>query len=101
MSVKWLGESLQIEGEIKKYKDLNPFASGQYETRPKISMSILNRFKNVNFSLFSNYTKFAFDKSYNPFNKQKEITRKSSIYMYPEFPTSNAHQNLHKSSLYY
>jgi len=76
MSVKWLGESLQIEGEIKKYKDLNPFASGQYETRPKISMSFLNRFKNVNFSLFSNYTKFAFDKSYNPFNKQKEITRK-------------------------
>ena len=76
MSVKWIGESLQIEGEIKKYKDLNPFASGQYETRPKISMSFLNRFKDVNFSLFSNYTKFAFDKSYNPFNKQKEITRK-------------------------
>ena len=76
MSVKWIGESLQIEGEIKKYKDLNPFASGQYETRPKISMSFLNRFKDLNFSLFSNYTKFAFDKSYNPFNKQKEITRK-------------------------
>ena len=76
MSVKWIGESLQIEGEIKKYKDLNPFASGQYETRPKISMSFLNRFQNVNFSLFSNYTKFAFDKSYNPFNKQKEITRR-------------------------
>ena len=77
MNVKWIGESLKVEGEIRQYKDLNPFASGQYETRPNVSIDFQDRFKGINFSLLSSYTKFAFDKSYNPFNKEKEIKRKS------------------------
>ena len=77
VSAKWIGESLKLEGEIKKYEDLNPFTSEQYETRPNFSLIFQDRYKGINFSLLSNYTKFAFDGSFNPFNKQKEITRKS------------------------
>ena len=65
------------EGEFRQYKDLNPFASGQYETRPNISINFQDRFNGLNFNLFSSYTKFAFDKSHNPFDKEKEIKRKT------------------------
>jgi len=77
VSAKWIGESLKLKGEIRKYDDLNPFTSEQYETKPNISLIFQDRYKGINFSLLSNYTKFAFDGSYNPFNKQKVITRKS------------------------
>ena len=77
LNIKWIGKSLKVEGEIRQYKDLNPFASGQYETRPNISINFQDKFNGLNFNLFSNYTKFAFDKSYNPFNKEKEIKRKT------------------------
>ena len=39
INVKWVSESIKLEGEIRKYKDLNPFASEQYETSPNISLS--------------------------------------------------------------
>ena len=77
VSAKWIGESLKLEGEVKEYEDLNPFTSEQYETRPNFSLIFQDRYKGINFRLLSNYTKFAFDGSFNPFNKQKEITRKS------------------------
>ena len=77
LNVKWIGKSLKVEGEIKQYKDLNPFASGQYKTRPNISINFQDIFNEFNFNLFSSYTKFAFDKSYNPFDKEKEIKRKT------------------------
>ena len=77
LNVKWIGKSLKVEGEIRQYKDLNPFASGQYETRPNISINFQDRFNGVNFNLFSSYTKFSFDRSYNPFDKEKEIKRKT------------------------
>ena len=77
MNVKWIGESLKVEGEIRQYKDLNPFSSGQYETRPNVSINFHDRFNGINFNLLSSYTEFAFDKSYNPFNKEEEIKRKS------------------------
>ena len=77
LNVKWIGKSLKVEGEIRQYKDLNPFASGQYETRPNISIHFQDKFNGINFNLFSSYTKFVFDKSYNPFDKEKEIKRKT------------------------
>ena len=76
INVKWVGESIKLEGEIRKYKDLNPFASEQYETSPNISLSFQESYGGLNLSLFTNYTKFTFDGSYNPFNKLKEIERK-------------------------
>jgi len=77
VNAKWIGESLKFEGEIREYKDLNPFTSEQYETRPNFSLTFQNSYKGINFNLLSSYSKFAFDGSFNPFNKQKEITRKS------------------------
>ena len=77
VNAKWVGESLKLEGEIREYKDLNPFTSEQYETRPNFSLIFQDNYKGINFNLLSSYTKFAFDGSFNPFNKQKEITRKS------------------------
>ena len=77
VNAKWIGESLKLEGEIREYKDLNPFTSEQYETRPNFSLIFQDNYKGINFNLLSSYTKFAFDGSFNPFNKQKEITRKS------------------------
>jgi lipopolysaccharide assembly outer membrane protein LptD (OstA) len=77
VKAKWIGESVKLEGEIREYKDLNPFASEQYKTRPSVSLFFQDRYKGINFSLISKYTKFAFDGSYNPFNKQREIIRKS------------------------
>ena len=77
VNAKWIGESLKFEGEIREYKDLNPFTSEQYETRPNFSLTFQNNYKGINFNLLSSYSKFAFDGSFNPFNKQKEITRKS------------------------
>ena len=56
---------------------MNPFTSEQYETRPNFSVIFQDTYKGINFSLLSNYTKFAFNGSFNPFDKQKEITRKS------------------------
>ena len=76
INVKWVGESIKLEGEIRKYKDLNPFASEQYETSPNISVSFQESYGGLNLNLFTNYTKFTFDGSYNPFNKLKEIERK-------------------------
>ena len=77
LSAEWIGESLKLKGEIKGYEDLNPFTSEQYETRPNFSVIFQDTYKGINFSLLSNYTKFAFNGSFNPFDKQKEITRKS------------------------
>lgn len=77
VNAKWIGESLKFEGEIREYKDLNPFTSEQYETRPNFSLTFQNSYKGINFNLLSSYSKFAFDGSFNPFHKQKEITRKS------------------------
>ena len=77
VNAKWIGESLKFEGEIREYKDLNPFTSEQYEARPNFSLTFQNSYKGINFNLLSSYSKFAFDGSFNPFNKQKEITRKS------------------------
>ena len=77
LSAEWIGESLKLKGEIKGYEDLNPFTSEQYETRPNFSVIFQDTYKGINFSLLSNYTKFTFNGSFNPFDKQKEITRKS------------------------
>lgn len=75
MKVKWIGELLKLEAEIKEYKDLSPFTSEQYETKPKVSLSFRHRIKGITFTLLSDYTKFAFERSYNPFSKEKYIKR--------------------------
>ena len=77
VGAKWIGKSIRLEGEIREYKNLNPFAPEQYKTRPSVSLIFQDRYKGINFNLVSHYDKFAFDGSYNPFNKQKEISRKS------------------------
>ena len=76
VTAKWIGESLQLKAEIRGYEDLNPFSSEQYETSPNISIIFKDRYKGINFNLFSNFTKFSFDGPYNPFSKQKEVERR-------------------------
>jgi len=92
VNAKWIGKSLKFVGEIREYKNLNPFTSEQYKTRPNFSLIFQDNYRGINFSLLSGYTKFSLDGSFNPFNKQKEITRKNiepSLSFYKQFISSS------------
>lgn len=89
---RWLSKSVSLEAEIREVNNLNPFSSEEYETKPKINLNVHKKINNLNFELFSNFTKFEFENDINPFNKEEQIKRtlvEPSLTYKRHFPNSS------------
>jgi len=66
---------VKFKGEINQFQNLNPFSSNDYETRPNFNVDYQKKLEHARIRIITDYTKFSFDKDFNPLDKKKDIKR--------------------------
>ena len=82
--IRWVSKNLEVQGSVKNFRNLNSLFSNDYDTQPRLKINFAKSIGNIKFRLKTDYSKFSFDDSFNPLNKEQELERTSiepSIYL--------------------
>ncbi len=91
LAIRFDSGNLALKGKLKHFHNLNPFSYDEYETRPHLNLDYHKKFNNLGLRLITDYSKFSYDESFNPLEKENNLKR---IYVEPSlyfFKTSNSY----------
>ena len=73
-------KNIILQGELNQFHNLDPFSSNDYDTQPHLSVNFQKKFDTFTFRLLTDYSKFSFEETYNPLNRENNLKR---IYVEP------------------
>ena len=91
LAIRFDSENLALKGKLKHFHNLNPFSYDEYETRPHLNLDYHKKFNNLGLRLITDYSKFSYDESFNPLEKENNLKRtyvEPSLYF---FKTSHSY----------
>jgi len=91
LAIRFDSGNLALKGKLKHFHNLNPFSYDEYETRPHLNLDYHKKFNNLGLRLITDYSKFSYDESFNPLEKENNLKRtyvEPSLYF---FKTSNSY----------
>ncbi len=80
LAIRFDSENLALKAKLKHFHNLNPFSYDEYETRPHFNLDYHKKLNNLGLRLITDYSKFSYDKSFNPLEKENNLQR---IYVEP------------------
>ena len=95
-AIRFDSENLTLKGKLKYFHNLNPFSYDEYETRPNLNLDYHKKFNNLGLRLITDFSKFSYDESFNPLEKENNLKR---IYVEPSLyflKTSNSYSTTFK-----